>query len=297
MKTESFQRDGQVTDIMVEVGDQFKEGDTLLDFGPSPSAVQNYDQAKINLLLAQNQLARKKILFKQQLATRDDVDVAENGVQNAELQIQMLEKIGSTKASELLTAPFDGVVTAISVNKGDRISAGQALMQLQRTDQIILSVNVEPYDLEKVKVDQPVHLESLITKRKPMDGKVTRVGAALDPTRRKVPVVIEVPAGGALAGESFKAGIEVGKFQGWVVPRDAVGNKQNGKGDFIFQVDENHAKRVYVKVLGSVGKLSVIEGDISSQREIVLKGNYQLDDGDEVKPEEAQPEEEDEDED
>jgi hypothetical protein len=53
---------------------------------------------------------------------------------------------------------------------------------------------------------------------------------------------------------------------------------------------------VYVKILGSVGKQSVIEGDISSQLEIVLKGNYQLDDGDEVRPEEA-PQEEEEDED
>jgi RND family efflux transporter MFP subunit len=290
--TTSFQRDGQVADILVEVGDQFKQGDTLLDFGPSPAAVQAYEQAKINLELAKNQLARKKILFKQQLATRDDVDTAENSVQNADLQIQMLEKIGSTKPNEPLLAPWDGVITAISVNKGDRISAGQALMTLQKTDQIILSVGVEPAELEKVKVGQTAHLESYVAKRKPMDGTVKRIGAAIDPKLRLVPVFVEVPPGLALAGENFRAGIEVGKFQGWVVPRDAI--LYNPKGAYVFQVDENHAKRVYVNVLGSVGKQSVIEGDISSQREIVLKGNYQLDDGDEVKPEEAPQEEEEE---
>src|ERR1700675_313835 len=37
--TASFQRDGRVSDIMVQVGDQFKMGDTLLDFGASPAAV------------------------------------------------------------------------------------------------------------------------------------------------------------------------------------------------------------------------------------------------------------------
>jgi hypothetical protein len=77
-----------------------------------------------------------------------------------------------------------------------------------------------------------------------------------------------------------------------VVPRDAV--LYNPKGAFIFQVDDKHAKRVYVNVLGSVGKQSVIDGDISSQLELVLKGNYQLDDGDEVRPEEAPAEEEEE---
>ena len=163
-------------------------------------------------------------------------------------------------------------------------------MTLSRTDQVILSVGVEPAALDKVKPDLPVNLVSQMTGRKPLEGKVKRVGAAIDMKTRLVPTIIEVPAGGALAGETFKAGIVVGKFQGWIVPRDAVGI--GSKGPFIFQVDDNHAKKIYVNVLGSVGKNSIIEGDISSQREIVLKGNYQLEDGAEVKPEEAAAEEE-----
>jgi RND family efflux transporter MFP subunit len=291
-QTASFQRDGQVSDILVEVGDQFKMGDTLLDFGASPSAVVAYEMAKTTLSLKKHALERKQQLFKQQLATRDDVESAEKDLSDAQMQVQMFEKIGSIKPSELLLAPFDGVVSAISVNKGDRISAGSALMTLQRTDQIILSVGVEPSVVDQVKPDLPVILESLLPKRKPLEGKVKRVGAAIDKTTRLVPTIIELPTMGVLSGENFKAGIVVGKFQGWVVPRDAV--LHNDKGDFIFQVDDKHAKRVYVKVVGSVGKTSVIDGDISSQLEIVLKGNYQLDDGDEVRPEEAPQEEEEE---
>jgi hypothetical protein len=79
-----------------------------------------------------------------------------------------------------------------------------------------------------------------------------------------------------------------------VVPRDSIGS--NSKGTFVYQIDDMHAKRVYVNVLGSVGKNSVVEGDIDSQKEMVLKGNYQLEDGAAVRPEEAAPEEEDEDE-
>jgi hypothetical protein len=130
--------------------------------------------------------------------------------------------------------------------------------------------------------------------RKPLEGKVKRVGAAIDPKMRLVPTVIEVPPGGALAGENFKAGIVVGKFQGWIVPRDTV--KIDKKGAFVFQIDEGHAKRVNVNVIGSVGKNSIIDGDIDSQKEIILSGGYQVDDGDAVRPEEAAPaEDEDED--
>ncbi|HWO32021.1 MAG TPA: hypothetical protein VNO32_24760, partial [Candidatus Acidoferrum sp.] len=41
--TRSFQRDGQVADLLVEVGDQFKKGDPLLNFGASPAAVVAYE--------------------------------------------------------------------------------------------------------------------------------------------------------------------------------------------------------------------------------------------------------------
>jgi RND family efflux transporter MFP subunit len=291
--TASFQRDGQVADIFVEVGDQFKMGDQLLDFGAAPAAVVQYEQAKTTKTLAERSFARQQQLFKQQLTTRDQVETAEKAVSDAQLTLDMFEKIGSIKPSELLTAPFDGVVSAISVSKGDRISAGAPLMTLSRTDQVILSVGIEPSALEKVKPDLPVNLISQLNGRKPIEGKVKRVGAAIDMKTRLVPTVIEVPVGGALAGENFKAGIVVGKFQGWIVPRDAVGS--NSKGTFVYQVDDLHAKRVYVNVLGSVGKNSIIEGDINSQKEIVLKGNYQLEDGAAVRPEEAAAEEEEED--
>ena len=291
--TASFQRDGQISDILVEVGDQFKKDEPLLDFGAAPAAVVAYEQAKTTKALAERSFARQQQLFKQQLATRDQVDTAEKAVSDAQLTLDMYEKIGSIKPSELLTAPFDGVVTAISVSKGDRISAGAPLMTLSRTDQVILSVGIEASQLDRVKPDLPVNLVSQLPGRKPIEGKVKRVGAAIDTKTRLVPTIIEIPPGGALSGESFKAGIVVGKFQGWVVPRDAVGIDK--KGAFIFQIDEGHAKRVNVNVIGSVGKTSIIEGsDISSQREIVLSGNYQLEDGAAVRPEEAVVEEEEE---
>jgi multidrug resistance efflux pump len=112
------------------VGDQFKAGDKLLDFGASPAAVVAYMQARTTLSLMKHALERKRQLFKQQQATSDDVESAEKDLARAESTIRMLEEIGSIRDSEILTAPFDGVVKAISVKKGDRIPAGALLMSL-----------------------------------------------------------------------------------------------------------------------------------------------------------------------
>src|SRR6202051_1542063 len=208
--TESFQRDGRISEIFVEVGDQLKSGYKLLALGASPAATVAYEQAKTTKALAERSLGRQQQLLKQQLTTRDQVETAEKAVSDAQLTLDMFEKIGSIKPSEILTAPFDGVVSAIAVSKGDRISAGAPLMTLSRTDQVILSVGVEPSALAKIKPDLPVHLPSLLPGRKPADGKVKRIGAAIDMKTRQVPVIVEIPQGVALAGENFKAAIEVG---------------------------------------------------------------------------------------
>ncbi len=282
--TRSFQRDGQVSNIMVEVGDQFKKGDSLLDFGASPAAVVAYEQAKTALRLAQGTLARSKQLFDQKLATREQLETAEKAASDAQLAKEMYEKLGST-TSEILEAPFDGVVTALSVSKGDRVAAGTVLMTLAETDRIRLSVGIEPAQIGRVKPGLPVGLESLLPGRGPIETKVKGIGAAIDPKKKLVPVSIGLSNRSALPGENFKAEILAGNFEGWVVPRDSVAVDK--KGAFVFQIDEEHAKRVDVNVLGSAGDTSVIEGDIDPQKKLVRSGSYQIADGDAVRTEEV----------
>jgi membrane fusion protein (multidrug efflux system) len=282
--TRSFQRDGQVSDLMVEVGDQFKKGDPLLNFGASPAAVVAYEQAKTTLRLAQGTRDRTMQMVKLKLATADQLDMAEKAVSDAQLTKEMYEKQGST-TSEILEAPFDGVVMTITVSKGDRVAAGTPLMTLAETEKLRLGVGVEPSEIGKVRPGQPVSLISLLAGKKPMAAKVKSVGAAIDAKTKQVPVFIDLSKENVIPGESFRAEIQVGSFEGWLISRDAVGIDK--KGPFIFQVDDEHAKRVNVNVLGSAGDTSVIEGDIDPQKKVVLAGAYQIADGDAVRSEEV----------
>jgi RND family efflux transporter MFP subunit len=282
--TRSFPRDGQVSDILVEVGDQFKKGDPLLNFGAAPAAVVAYEQAKTALVLAQRTKDRAKRMFDLKLVTSDQLDMAEKAVSDAQLTKEMYEKLGSTK-SEILEAPFDGIVTAISVSKGDRVAAGVPLMTLAETEKVRLRIGVEPSEMGKVRPGQPASLESLLPGRKPFETQVKGVGAAIDPKSRLVPVAMNLSQKSALPGETFKAGILVGTFEGWLVPRDAVGTDK--KSAYVFQVDDEHAKRINVNVVGSSGDASVVTGDIDPQKKVVLSGSYQIADGDALRVEEA----------
>jgi len=158
--TASFQRDGQVSDIFVEVGDQFKMGDPLLDFGASPAAVVAYEQAKTTKTLAERSLARQQQLFKLQLSTRDQLETAEKAVSDAQLTLDMFEKIGSIKPSEILTTPFDGVVRPALVSV---VPLSASIAQLPQSVLYFAVVLVPaPVNIEAVTSQSPANLYSAL---------------------------------------------------------------------------------------------------------------------------------------
>ena len=110
------------------------------------------------------------------------------------------------------------------------------------------------------------------------------VAATIDPKTKLVPVTVELAKGSALPGENFRAMVFAGTFEGWLIQRDSLGYDKNGA--FVFQVDDQHAKRIKVNVIGSAGETSVVTGDIDPQRKLVLAGSYQVGDGDEVRTQE-----------
>jgi membrane fusion protein (multidrug efflux system) len=283
-RTESFQRDGRINEIFVEVGEHFKQGDALLDFGAAPAAVIAYEQAKTALTLAEHARDRAAQLVKLKLATADQLELAEKAVSDAQLAKAMLEQQGSLKPSEVLTARFDGVVVAISVSKGDRIAAGTPLMTLATSDKQRLVIGIEASDLALVKPGLSVSVAP--SGRAPFAATVRSVGGAIDPKMRLVPAFIDVPPGVALAGELVVATITVGELRGWLLPRDAVGIDR--RSAYVFQVDEQHAKRVNVNIIGSDAETIVVMGDINPDLKLVVWGGYQLGDGDAVRTQAAQ---------
>ena len=99
----------------------------------------------------------------------------------------------------------------------------------------------------------------------------------LNPKTRMVDADIAVPVGAVMPGAAFRADITVGQFQGWVVPHDAV--LTDGKGAYVFQVSGGKATRIDVTLVGSRDGQDIVTGALDPARELVVQGNYQLNDG------------------
>ncbi|MDR3416424.1 MAG: efflux RND transporter periplasmic adaptor subunit [Nevskia sp.] len=274
--TLSVQAEGRVVGIHVTAGEAVRAGQGLLDFQLSAAAVSAYKQAQTALALAHTEQEHVARLLTQQLATLDQQAQADKAVSDAQSALEALEREHGGKPLQTIVAPYDSVVSALPVAQGDRVQPGTPLLTLTRSGGLVVTAGVEPALRARLKLGQRVTLEPLAEGESTLDGKVVRIDRMLNPKTRLIDVDI-VPAGEALQGAAYRARIETGTLQGWLVPRDAVLSDE--QGEYLFQAADGKAVRVAVRRLGGDDQRSVVDGPLDPQRPLVSAGNYQLSDG------------------
>jgi len=274
--TLSVQADGRVLQLFVTPGEAVHAGQRLLEFEISSAARSNYEQALSALELAREEQTRTARLLSQQLATRDQLAKADKAVTDAQASLSALEREYGGKPRQTLTAPFDGVVSTVPVAQGARVQPGVALITLTRTGGLVVTIGIEPAQRLRLQLGQSAQLEALGGAEPALGGKLVRIDHVLNPTTRLVDADVAV-SGTLLQGEAFRVRVELGRIEGWLVPRDAVLSDTDGA--YAFQVAEGKAVRIPVKLLGSDGATSVVDGPVDPHRLLVTQGNYQLGDG------------------
>jgi len=290
-ETLSLLRAGQVTRVMVALGQGVRQGEPLLVVSADPAALATYRQAATALNVAKGEQGRMAQMLAQRLATRDQLAQADKAMADAQSTLDLLAQAGGSSAEQTLAAPFDGVVSSLPVATGARIAPQAPLVTLDRSSRLVAAVGVEPAQRGLVAAGQPAQVEPL-DGGAPRPGSVLSVGAMLDPATRLVPVLVDPlqdgpkgDAAGLLPGGPVRVVVQVGEFRGWLVPRDAVAT--DAKGAYLFQLAGGKAVRVDVRVAGTVGDTTVATGPLDPGRPLVTSGNYQLQDGAAVREAEA----------
>jgi RND family efflux transporter MFP subunit len=279
----SVQAAGRVTQWAVTAGAPVKRGQRLLTFTLAPSAVAAYQQAESALKVAQAQRTHTEQLLSQQLATRDQQEQADKALQEAQSSLDALVQQQGRAATVELIAPFDGTVASVVAAQGDLLQPGAPLLSVQRGDGLVVTAGIEREAMERVQVGAKVELTPLDAAT-PVHGTVRRVARALNPHTHLLDVEV-VPDGALVAGEGFRADIVVGQWQGWLLPRDALQGDESNR--YVFQVADNKAVRVPVRVLGETDSVSVATGALDAKHPLVTVGATQLDDGMAVRSMEA----------
>jgi RND family efflux transporter MFP subunit len=271
---------------LVTPGQPVAAGAELVQLTASPDALIALEEAKQALAAAEQELARVKQRFADRLATNTELAAADQTYQSARLKLNSLTQRG-VGTEQTLKAESAGIVGKVDVQEGQIVPAGGALVEIASGNRIEVDLGVEPGDAATLKAGEPVKLRPVgQSDREPLAGAIRVIGQRVDPATRLISVRITPPADAHLMLETFVTGeIERSAADALIVPRDAV---LADEGEHVvFTVKDNHAVKHKVKVgLENSRQTQVIAEDLKEGDPIVVLGNYELEDGVEVKAQE-----------
>lgn len=275
----SFPQAGQLTMLAVQVGQQVKSGEIVARLTTDPTAYAAYQQALSALNFARTELKREEELFALKLLTQTQLDTARKQLTDAEAILASQKKLGGENDTAQLTAPMDGVITALVATQGDRLAAGSPVVQMGESKGIRIQLGIEPSLRHLIKVGVKVMLAPIQNPELTVTAKIAELQTIVDPKTQLVNAIVLLPASSSatlLPGMHVLSTIHLGQQSAWLAPRSAVLSDE--KGSYIFQVADGKAKRVEVKTVSETATQFGIEGEIDPKLSLVVLGNYELED-------------------
>jgi membrane fusion protein (multidrug efflux system) len=173
---------GTVAAINFQSGTLVKKGDILLKLDAS------VEQAQLRAAEAEAELAKADFERARDLATRKVISPAELDAASSKYEQRkaVVENIQSVIAKKEIRAPFDGAAGIRTVNPGEMVTIGRALVTLQALDQVFFDFALPQQQLAEVKPDLAVKVTTDVFPGREFEGKLTAVNSAVDPVTRNV---------------------------------------------------------------------------------------------------------------
>lgn len=264
------------------------------------SAKANLSQTQVASNRSERELSRVLKLKESGLATQQAVDDARSEleasrarVEASHAQIRVVEEEmrqgAARKTKGLVTAPIDGVVALRDVNVGDLtsdVAAGKPIFRIVDNRLLNLTVTVSSADSGRVKVGDPLEFNVDSLPGKTFTGRVMFINPELSSADRSLKVIAEVRntpetlKGGLFAKGRIITGRRADVLQ---VPRSAVTALDLAAGKGVLYVIENGAARRREIVVGVTnGDLIEVKSGIRSGEQYVVRGGFNLKDGDRI---------------
>lgn len=226
---------GRVTAVNVEIGDHVKRGQILavIASGDMAQALSDDDKARDALALARKALDRAQGVRAAGGAAEKDLEAAQSAYNQAQAEagrahdrLLALNGVESAKARQLvLTAPQDGVITALATAPGAQVSDPSAtLMTVTNVDRVFVTANVAEGDVGKAVAGSDAAITLAAYPGQVFHGQVAAVNAMLEPDtrRQKVRIALANPDGRLLPNMYATVHLAGGPAGGVWVPQSAL---------------------------------------------------------------------------
>ncbi len=239
-------------------------------------AQKDVNDAQVSLVQARNQyeITRKRLEDLQGFA-RDTT------LKGAAAQRDQAKAHHETAEAQLnyskITSPIDGVVTDRPVYAGETVASGAPVITVMDLSRVIARAHISQSEAAELKIGDDANL--IGPGGVPVEGKVTAISPAVDPTSTTIEVWVEAanPNGQLKAGTSVRAEMIARTVQtALVIPQAALLTSGSGSTSVIVVDADNKPHKTSVTVgIRDNGKVQVTDGVKSGER-VVTTGAFAL---------------------
>ena len=173
---------GTVSDVQFENGAIVKKGDVLLKLDASSEQAQ-LRSARADADLAKNDLDRASDLSARKVISRAEYDAAQSKYTQKKAAVDNMQALIDKKE---IHAPFDGVTGIRTVNTGQMVKVGDALISLQTLDHVYVDFSLPQQQMADLKAGLPVKISTDAIPGREFEGKLTAVNSSIEASTRNV---------------------------------------------------------------------------------------------------------------
>lgn len=289
-----FRIDGRVATRTAEVGMVVKKDQLLatLDLRDVENEVRAAEaevtRADAAEALAKSALDRQRALFEKQIIARVRVEEAEAGWREANARTQSAQSGLKTAQNKLayaeLHAPYDGIVSAIAINGGQVVSAGQAAIKLASVSERDAVFNVSERLYLAAPGDVRVEVALVSNPAVKVAGTLRDASPSADPATRTYRVrfaLLDAPPdmtlGAAVTGRIMLSGKPL-----FVLPASALTNQDGKPAVFVVQPSTQELIRKPVAVARYTATEALVDSGLAEGDAVVTAGVSKLRPGQKV---------------
>jgi multidrug efflux pump subunit AcrA (membrane-fusion protein) len=251
------------------------------------AALKSLETARTELEVAKNRLENIKkkeevelqaLELKLQISLRSLTDrLRQFGVPEESIKKMLVSKVAMLNVP--VTSTRSGVITDVQANPGETINGESPLFDILDYTTVWAEAEVYEGDMDRVKANQKVTIRANAIPGVQFLGKVAHVGSEVDPTKRTLPVRVEIPNPNLRLKPDMFVELFIQTEEPTLtikVPKDAVVEGSGHYAVFV-QVKEGTYQMTRVVQGRSFGDDIEITQGLKPGQKVVARGAFQLD--------------------
>lgn len=290
----AFQVGGKIMKRNVDLGSRVTSGDVLMEIDAKDiQQTVNISSAQVSsaesqLQLAQTNLERYRILLEQGAISRAQLDQYQNAYEVAAAAVHQSSAQYTQGTNQLgystLVADNDGIVSSISAESGQVVSAGQAILTLVKDGEREVEINVPENRVDELRKQGQIQVTFWALPNVTAQGSIREISPIADKVSRTYKVrisLINPPAGLNLGMTANVIVTQTGSQQATYIPLAAIYQTGDTPNVWVIANDTVALRPIKVGTFGD-NKVQVLEG-LQDGDVIVTAGVQKLHEGQKVR--------------